>query len=39
MARSLHIEFAGALYHITSRGNRHEAIFEDYDDREKFLSL
>ena len=29
MARPLRIEFAGALYRITSRGDRREAIYED----------
>jgi len=27
MARPLRLEFAGALYHVTSRGNRREAIY------------
>lgn len=39
MARPLRIEFAGALYHITSRGDRREAIFEDDEDREMFLDV
>ena len=39
MARPLRIEFAGALYHITSRGNRQEAIYEDDTDRNNFLSV
>jgi putative transposase len=37
MARPLRIEFSGALYHITSRGDRREAIYEDDTDRESFL--
>ena len=37
MARPLRIEFPGALYHVTSRGNRQETIFEDDEDREVFL--
>jgi REP element-mobilizing transposase RayT len=37
MARPLRIEFPGALYHITTRGDRHEAIYADDDDREAFL--
>ncbi len=37
MARPLRIEFSGALYHITSRGDRREAIYEDDDDRKLFL--
>lgn len=39
MARDLRIEFAGALYHVTSRGDRREAIFEDDEDRETFLRV
>lgn len=37
MARPLRIEFAGALYHVTSRGDRQEPIYEDDKDREAFL--
>jgi putative transposase len=29
MARPLPIEFEGALFHVTSRGDRREAIDED----------
>jgi len=39
MARPLRLEFAGALYHITSRGNRQESIYESDKDRENFLSI
>jgi REP element-mobilizing transposase RayT/DNA-binding CsgD family transcriptional regulator len=39
MARPLRLEFAGALYHVTSRGDRREAIYEDDDDRRLFMSL
>lgn len=39
MARPLRIEFPGALYHVTSRGDRREAIYEDDDDYIAFLSL
>lgn len=38
MARPLRIEFAGAYYHVTSRGDRREAIYEDDTDRQSFLS-
>jgi len=38
MARPLRIEFAGALYHVTARANRREAIYEDDEDRQMFLS-
>ncbi|MEO8382610.1 MAG: transposase [Acidobacteriota bacterium] len=39
MARPLRIEFAGATYHITSRGNERKAIFRGTKDRENFLRL
>jgi putative transposase len=29
MARPIRIEYAGALYHVTSRGDRREDIFVD----------
>jgi REP element-mobilizing transposase RayT len=38
MARPIRLEFPGALYHITSRGNRQEDIYETDIDRETFLS-
>ncbi len=39
MARPLRIEYEGALYHLTSRGNRRERIFEDEADSRRFLEL
>ena len=39
MARPLRIEFEGALYHITARGDRREPIYEDNKDRESFLDV
>lgn len=39
MARPLRLEFTGALYHITSRGDRREDIYEDDTDRKTFLSV
>lgn len=39
MARPLRIEFTGALYHVTSRGDRREAIYEDDTDRIRFLEV
>jgi putative transposase len=38
MARPLRIEFPGAIYHVTSRGDRREAIFDDDVDRHLFLT-
>ena len=37
MARPLRLEFPNALYHVTSRGDRREDIYEDDVDREIFL--
>lgn len=37
MTRPLRIEFAGALYHVTSRGDRKSDIYQDDHDRETFL--
>lgn len=39
MARQLRIEFEGAFYHVTSRGNMRERIFFEDKDRERFLEI
>jgi REP element-mobilizing transposase RayT len=39
MARPLRIEFPGALYHVTSRGDNKARIFFNDPDRKKFLSI
>jgi putative transposase len=39
MARPIRIEFAGALYHVTARGDRQEAIFLNEQDRIDFLTI
>lgn len=39
MARPLRLEFAGALYHVTSRGDRREDIFLCDDDRMEWLEV
>ncbi len=39
MARPLRLEFPGAVYHITARGDRQEPIAEDDDDRLSFIDL
>ena len=39
MARPLRIEFAGALYHVTSRGDRQEAIYLEKADRQDFYDV
>lgn len=38
MARPLRIQYPGAFYHITSRGNERKDIFKNDRDRERFLS-
>jgi putative transposase len=37
MARPLRVEYAGARYHVISRGDRREPIFLDDRDRKQFL--
>jgi len=37
MARPLRIEYDGAVYHVTSRGNARQDIFLDDEDRTAFL--
>ena len=37
MAPKLHIQYAGAIYHVMNLGDRREAIFEDDKDRERLL--
>lgn len=39
MARPLRIEYPGALYHVTTRGNAGGRIFRSDKDREYFLDL
>ena len=39
MSRPLRIEFAGAVYHLTARGNFGQSIFNDKKDAIKFLEL
>ncbi|MGY4829952.1 REP-associated tyrosine transposase [Sphaerotilaceae bacterium SBD11-9] len=39
MARPLRIEFPGAVYHVTSRGDRREPIFADDEDRAMLLTV
>ncbi len=39
MARPLRIEFPGAVYHVTSRGNARENIFVADGDRKRFLKI
>ncbi len=37
MARPVRVEFSGAVYHVTARGNERRAIFRDDKDRERFV--
>ena len=37
MARPLRLEIAGGLYHVTSRGNRGDVIYEDDEDRLQWM--
>jgi len=39
MARPLRIEYPGAVYHITSRGNEKKNVFKDDIDRDTFLKI
>ena len=38
MPRKLRIEYPGAMYHVMNRGDRREDIFQDGEDRKRFLS-
>lgn len=39
MARPLRLEFSGALYHVTARGDRQEDIFLNDEDRNDWLDV
>lgn len=39
MSRPLRVEFAGALWHVTSRGNEKRDVFRDEADRHAFLAI
>ena len=39
MPRQLRLQYAGAIYHVMSRGYRREAIFRDDRDRREFLEM
>jgi len=39
MARPLRIQYSGAVYHITCRGNERRDIFKDEIDRKTFLKI
>jgi putative transposase len=37
MARPLRLEYPGAIYHVTARGNERRAIFRSDTDRRRFV--
>ncbi|MBI3107247.1 MAG: transposase [Candidatus Rokubacteria bacterium] len=39
MARPLRLQFPGALYHVTSRGNGRQPVFADDTDHERLLAV
>jgi len=39
MARPLRLEYPGAIYHVTARGDRRESIYEDDNDRLQWLDI
>ncbi|HEY1373319.1 MAG TPA: hypothetical protein VGH50_12680 [Candidatus Binatia bacterium] len=39
MSRPLRLQYPGAVYHVTSRGNDRQKIFLDDLDRKAFLSI
>ena len=38
MARLLRVQFPGAIYHVSARGNERRLIFRDDTDRARFLA-
>jgi REP element-mobilizing transposase RayT len=38
MSRPLRLQYPGAVYHLTSRGNARQKIFLDDADRQAFLN-
>jgi hypothetical protein len=38
MSRPVRIDYAGAVYHVTSRGNEKKTVFNDDTDRLNFLN-
>ena len=38
MSRPIRLEFPGASYHVTARGNERRAIFKDHADRAMFVT-
>ena len=38
MARKLRVEYPGAIYYVTNRGDRRESIFLGDADRQRFVA-
>jgi len=38
VSRPLRVEYPGAFYHVTSRGNERKMVFQNTRDRERYLS-
>ena len=38
VSRKLRIQYPGAIYHLMSRGDHREPVFDDEQDREGFLA-
>lgn len=39
MARPLRLQFPGAIYHVTARGNARQPIYREDEDRRQFLTV
>jgi putative transposase len=39
MPRPLRVQFPGAIYHVTGRGNNKKEIFQNVDDADRFLEI
>ncbi len=39
MARPLRVQYPGAVYHVTSRGNERKEIFRSEEDKQEFLRI
>lgn len=39
MGRPNRVQAAGAIYHVTARGNRGQSLYYDNDDRRRFLGI
>jgi putative transposase len=38
MSRPLRLQYPGAIYHVTARGNARQAIIRDDSDRQRFVA-